>query len=167
MRRWWVERDGRQITVTARELEHGWEVTVDGRTHVVDMVAIHPGLHALFCPEGRTFAVASQRLGRDHHRVLLAQRQFEVVLRDPLERATLGGRKGRSGPREVKAPIPGKVMTIAVAVGDEITKDQALLVLEAMKMENQICAEGAGTVERVLVSPGTTVDGGQVLIVLA
>jgi biotin carboxyl carrier protein len=43
---------------------------------------------------------------------------------------------------------------------------QPLLVLEAMKMENQLCAEGAGKVDRVLVSPGATVEGGQILVVV-
>jgi biotin carboxyl carrier protein len=71
-----------------------------------------------------------------------------------------------AGPHEVRAPIPGRVVSVAVAEGDEVRSGQALLVLEAMKMENQLCAEGAGKVERVLVAPGATVEGGQVLVVV-
>jgi biotin carboxyl carrier protein len=50
--------------------------------------------------------------------------------------------------------------------GDQVKAGQALVVLEAMKMENQICAEGPGRVERVMVAPGATVESGQVLVVV-
>ncbi len=165
--KWWVLRDGRQVEVSARRLGNAWEVTIDGSVHRVELLAIHAGLSALFRPDGRNFAVASQRLGRDHWRVSLAQRHFEVRLHDPLERAVGGGPAPHAGPHEVRAPIPGRVVSVAVAEGSVVTTGQPLLVLEAMKMENQICAEGPGTVERVAVAPGETVDGGQVLVVVA
>jgi propionyl-CoA carboxylase alpha chain len=59
------------------------------------------------------------------------------------------------------------VVSVAVAAGARVAAGQPLLVLEAMKMENQLCAEGEGTVERINVGPGDTVEGGQVLMVLA
>ena len=166
MMRWWVLRDGSQVEVTARRLENAWEVTLDGSTRRVELMPIHPGLSALCWPDGRNYAVASQRLARNHWRVSLAQRHFEVHLHDPLERAVATAAAGQAGPHEVRAPIPGRVVSVAVAEGDEVRAGQALLVLEAMKMENQLCAEGAGKVERVLVAPGATVDGGQVLVVV-
>jgi biotin carboxyl carrier protein len=165
--RWWVQRDGRQVEVAVRRLEHGWEVTVDGSLRRVELLPIHPGFSALCCEDGRTYAVASQRLARNRFRVSLAQRDFEVHLHDPLERGAATGAAAHAGPQEVRAPIPGRVVSVAVAEGDEVKPGQPLLVLEAMKMENQLCAEGAGRVERVLVAPGTTVEGGQVLVVVA
>jgi biotin carboxyl carrier protein len=164
--RWWVERAGRRVEVAARRVGEMWEVSVDGVSHEVELLAIHPGLGALFFPEGRHFTVASQRLARDHWRVSLAQRHFEIRLHDPLERRASAGGSGHSGPHEVRAPIPGRVVSVAVAEGDEVHAGQPLLILEAMKMENQLCAEGAGTVERVLVSPGATVESGQTLVVV-
>ena len=163
--RWWVERDGRRVDVSARRLDGAWEVTVDGTSHVVEMLPVHAGLDALFWPDGRNFAVASQRLGRDHWRVSLAQLQFEVRLRGPLEREA-GGAAAHAGPHEVRAPIPGRVVSVSVMEGDQVKAGQALVVLEAMKMENQICAEGPGRVERVMVAPGATVESGQVLVVV-
>jgi biotin carboxyl carrier protein len=159
-------RDGRQAEVSVRRLGSAWEVTVEGNVHRVEMLPIHTGMSALFRPDGRNFAVASQRLARNHWRVSLAQRHFEVRLHDPLERAVAAGGTSHAGPHEVRAPIPGRVVSVAVAEGDEVRAGQPLLVLEAMKMENQICAEGPGTVERVLVAPGGTVEGGQVLVVV-
>ncbi|TAM52995.1 MAG: biotin/lipoyl-binding protein [Acidobacteria bacterium] len=164
--KWWLERDGRRLEVAARRLDGTWEVTVDGTPYRVDMLPLHPGLDALFCPDGRALGVASQRLGRDHFRVAVAQRQFEVRLRDPLDRET-NGAAVHTGPHELRAPIPGRVVSVAVAEGEEVTAGQPLVILEAMKMENQICAEGPGRVERVLVAPGVTVEGGQILVVVA
>jgi len=163
--RWWIERDGRRIDVSARRIDGAWEVTVDGAPHVVEMVPVHTGLDALFWPDGRNYAVASQRLARDHWRVSLAQLQFEVRLRGPLERVAAGG-AAHAGPHEVRAPIPGRVVSVAAREGDEVKAGQPLVVLEAMKMENQICAEGPGRVERVAVEPGATVENGQLLVVV-
>ncbi len=167
MMRWWVSRDGEAVEVGVRRVGETFEVTVDGRTLRVEMLPIHAGVHALFCEDGRNFAVASQRLARNHWRVSLAQRQFEVHLRDMVDRESGGGKAGHAGPHEVRAPIPGRVVSVSVAPGAAVALGQALLVLEAMKMENQICAEAAGTVERVLVATGATVEGGQVLVVVA
>jgi biotin carboxyl carrier protein len=164
--RWWLERDGSRLEVAARRLDEAWEVTVDGTAYRVEMLPLHPGLDALFCPDGRSFGVASQRLGRDHYRVALGQRQFEVRLRDPLERAASAAAV-HAGPHELRAPIPGRVVSVSVSPGDEVGGGQVLLILEAMKMENQICAEGPGRVERIMVTPGMTVEGGQVLVVVA
>ncbi len=165
--RWLVDLDGRVIEVGVRHLESGFEVTLDGVAHPVELVAVRAGLAGLFFPDGRSFAVASQRLERNRFRLLLSQRQFEVRLREPHERATGAAVAGRSGPHQVKAPIPGRVVSIAVRAGDEVQVGQALLVLEAMKMENQICAEAMGRIQEVLVSPGVTVEGGQTLVVVA
>ncbi|MBZ5587263.1 MAG: biotin/lipoyl-binding protein [Acidobacteriia bacterium] len=163
--RWWIERDGRRVEVSARRLDGAWEVIVDDTPHIVEMLPVHTGLDALFWPDGRNFAVASQRLSRDHWRVSLAQLQFEVRLRGPLERAA-SGTVAHAGPHEVRAPIPGRVVSVGVTEGDEVKAGQPLVVLEAMKMENQICAEGPGRVERIMVTPGATVEGGQVLVVV-
>jgi len=164
--RWWVMRGGRQVEVAARRLGDTWEVTIDGASRSVELLPIHSGLAALFLPGGTSYTVASQRLARGHWRVSLGQRQFEVHLRDPLEREVAADAGARAGPQEVRAPIPGRVVSVAVAEGEDVHPGQPLLVLEAMKMENELRAEGAGRVERVLVEAGATVEGGQVLVLL-
>jgi biotin carboxyl carrier protein len=78
-------------------------------------------------------------------------------------RATGGG----SGPLEVHAMIPGRVAAVAVAVGDLVTVGQTLLVVEAMKMQNELRAPRDGVVERVSVGVGETIDLGDLLVVLA
>ena len=64
------------------------------------------------------------------------------------------------------APIPGKVVSLKVEVGDEVSPGQPLVVLEAMKMENELAAEQGGRVAAVHVAAGDTVDGGELLVEL-
>ena len=84
------------------------------------------------------------------------------------ERARRGREEaGRSGPTEVHAIIPGVVVSVSVAAGDEVTAGQQLLVVEAMKMQNELRAPREGTIERVAVGPGTTIEVGDLLLVIS
>ena len=73
---------------------------------------------------------------------------------------------GTAGAISVNAPMPGTINAIKVKVGDSVTKGQVLVVLEAMKMENEIMADSDGTVASVAVSQGQTVNTGDVLVTL-
>ena len=73
---------------------------------------------------------------------------------------------GSAGSVKVEAPMPGNVLKVNVKVGDTVAEGQAVVVLEAMKMENDIAAPAAGTVASINVSVGDTVDTGAVLITL-
>ena len=74
---------------------------------------------------------------------------------------------GRSGPTEVHAIIPGVVVGVSVAPGDAVVAGQQLLVVEAMKMQNELRAPREGTIERVAVGAGATIEVGDLLLVLA
>ena len=71
-----------------------------------------------------------------------------------------------AGSASVNAPMPGTINAVKVKVGDSVSKGQVLVVLEAMKMENEIMAEADGTVASVAVSQGQTVNTGDVLVTL-
>ena len=73
---------------------------------------------------------------------------------------------GPAGPAPLKAPMPGLVVRVNVAVGDTVAAGQGLVVIEAMKMENELRAQAAGRVKSVLVTPGTAVEKGTILIEL-
>ena len=79
---------------------------------------------------------------------------------------TRGGAGGGAGGQTLKAPLPGKIAHVAVRAGDAVTAGQALIVIEAMKMENELKAAAAGTVREVRVAVGQAVNGGDVLIVI-
>ena len=77
------------------------------------------------------------------------------------------GAQAQHGPTEVRAIIPGRVLTVAVTQGDVVSAGQQLLTVEAMKMQNELRSPRDGTVERVAVAPGSTVELGDVLVTLA
>ncbi|MBI3745900.1 MAG: acetyl-CoA carboxylase biotin carboxyl carrier protein subunit, partial [Chloroflexi bacterium] len=92
----------------------------------------------------------------------------------PAARAALRerARRGReeiehSGPSEVHAIIPGVVVSVSIVAGDAVSAGQQLLVVEAMKMQNELRAPRDGTVERVAVAAGQTIEVGDLLLVLA
>ncbi len=104
--------------------------------------------------------------------VVVAGWRFELEVLDAaradlLARATRASEAlGHGGPLEVRAIIPGRIMAVSVSVGDEVAAGQQLLVVEAMKMQNELRAPRAGTVDRVVAAVGTTVELGDVLVVL-
>ena len=84
------------------------------------------------------------------------------------ERAGRGrGSSVGSGPLDVRAIIPGKVVTVSVAPGDTVTAGTQLLVVEAMKMQNELRAPRDGTIERVEVAPGVNIEVGDLLMVIS
>src|SRR5262249_12314666 len=105
-----------------------------------------------------TFHRAGHWLGRDGD-------AWHVRDHDPVAASLT--RAAASGTESLTAPMPGTVTVVKVAVGDEVTAGQSLLVVEAMKMEHVISAPHAGTVAELDVTPGTTVAMDQVLAVIA
>ena len=98
--------------------------------------------------------------------------RFELEVEDAA-RATLRRRatreldvEGASGPTDIRAIIPGRIAAIRVAPGDVVEAGQGLLVIEAMKMQNELRAPRAGTIERVAVGEADTIDNGDLLVVL-
>ena len=84
------------------------------------------------------------------------------------EKARRGGAvAAHGGPTEVRAIIPGRVVSVSVVAGDEVVAGQHLLVVEAMKMQNELLAPRPGTVTSVAVGEGRTIEVGDVLLVLA
>lgn len=95
--------------------------------------------------------------------------RFEVEALDERTRAIrelAGASGGPSGPAPLLAPMPGLIVRVHVAVGDAVQAGQGLVVMEAMKMENELRAQAAGRVKTVHATPGTAVEKGALLIEL-
>ena len=115
---------------------------------------------------GRLRGVVSREVIVDGWRV---QVEIEPAGRAALRERARRGREeiGQSGPTEVHAIIPGVVVSVSVAPGEAVSAGQQLLVVEAMKMQNELRAPRDGTVERVAVGAGETIEVGDLLLVLA
>jgi biotin carboxyl carrier protein len=125
-----------------------------------------PGERPLVLPG----AAPSTTRGRRAVEVVVAGWRFDLEVQDAdladlRARATAGDDDAtHHGPTEVRAIIPGRVVSVAVTAGDVVTAGQRLLAVEAMKMENELRAPRAGTVDRVAVAVGQTVELGDVLV---
>ena len=143
-----------------------WKILVDGEPAVIDAAEIAPGAYS-FLTDGRSREVAVDRNG-DQFRVRLGGATYEMTVMDEVHaRTRRPERATASGPAQLKAPMPGLVVALKAAVGDMVEVGQALVVMEAMKMQNELAAPGSGRVEKVHVVIGQSVESGQALVTLA
>ena len=149
--------------VTVAELgDHRYRITIDGVEHDVDARELRSGSFSLLI-DHRSYAVDVRRDG-DRCRVDVGGRAIDVTLVDTLRHGGVAlDAAAAEGPQEIRAMMPGKIVTVLVAAGDEVQKDQGILVVEAMKMENEVKAAGAGLVKEILVKPGQAVEAGEIL----
>ena len=113
--------------------------------------------------------VVQKRQGRGRYTLWIDGYRFEAEALDERTRAIRdlsAASAGPVGPAPVRAPMPGLIVRVNVKVGDEVQAGQGLVVMEAMKMENELRATAAGTVRSVEVSPGTVVEKGALLVAL-
>lgn len=159
-------------------------VTLDGERHTVDLTpeGVRSGdlaaTAALTAVEGTPVRLV--RIGNAVHRVVVRRREsrghyllwldgftYDVEALDErtrIIRDLTAAAAGPAGPAPLVAPMPGLIVRVAVAPGDTVATGQGLVVMEAMKMENELRAAGAGLVKSVHVQPGTAVEKGAVLI---
>ena len=140
------------------------DTTIDGRRIPFDAAAIAPGLYSILL-NGRSFEVAVERSG-EGWLVRTAGREFQIEYHDPRSwRQTRGGNIELEGRQQLTAPMPGKIVRVLVRQGQTVEAGQGLLVIEAMKMQNEIRSPKSGTVER-LAREGQTVNAGEILAVV-
>jgi len=144
------------------QLDDGLHVSVDGVGVEMDAEILQPGLLSLrvgkrsyHCwldetPQGRRVVVEGRRLA------------YSVADPRQLRRGAHSGMEG--GVAQMKAPMPGRVVNLLVQVGDAVEAKQGVVVIEAMKMQNELKAPKAGRVVRIHAAAGDTVQSGAVLV---
>lgn len=146
---------------------HRFRVTVDGTPRIVDAVAVEDDTLSLVLPEERQ---ASHEIGfADGPQ----PNEVAVYTHGGTLDAVVNGRRSRrrggtagAGEQRVIAPMPGKVLRVLVQPGDEVAARQPLVVVEAMKMENELSAPRGGRVRDVAVQEGASVEAGRLLVVV-
>ncbi len=148
------------------ELGEG-EIRVDGMPARAELSAIN-GTHVRLLTDGDSVHALVVRPGEKAGRWLItvSGRTVEIDVLDERTRALAAvvGNSRAEGPRQIVAPMPGLVVRVDVAPGDQVVAGQRVIVVEAMKMENELKAAADGTVAAVAVAPGAAVEKGSVLI---
>jgi biotin carboxyl carrier protein len=171
-----VHIEGATRTVEIEALGAGaFRARLDNQAIVADAVETGADSYSILLG-GRAFEARVSREGsgdpgkNDENNLLVrcAGMDFRVQVRDP--RSWRAGRRTAleaTGPQQVLAPMPGKVVRVLVAAGDEVEAGQGLVVVEAMKMQNEIRAPKSGRIERVLVAEGQAVRTQEALLVIS
>ena len=150
------------------EINRNGEITVDGESHLADLQVIDRlGTYSLLLDNVSFEALVEERQGELG--VLLRGRLYPIKVEDERARR-LSEASGRSaaasGEVAIKSPMPGLIVAVKVSAGEAVTKGQPLVILESMKMENELKSPRAGKVASVRVEPRQAVEQGQVLVVV-
>lgn len=140
--------------------------SVDGRPYELDVVALADG-GWLISYAGRIFdtRISFAQGQPDLAKVALGSREYEFTVRDPRKLASHGS-AAADGAAQLISLMPGKVVGILAEVGEEVTAGQAIVVVEAMKMQNELKSPRAGVVRELRSAIGETVNGGDILAVI-
>ena len=144
-----------------------WKITLDGHALSADAVEIAPNTLSLLL-EGQSYEIRVTPMADATLKLQIGLHEFTAEIADP--RAWRGRKHGAleaQGRQQVLAPMPGKIVRVLVQVGDSVEVGQGLLVVEAMKMQNEIHSPKAGTVERLNVKEGQPVNAGEVLCIVS
>ena len=159
-----AEIDGQERTVEltpAHAAGDARRIVVEGREWTADIVEVEAGIFSVLIG-GQSFEVRVAGGVNGAASVEVNGRRVELVLRDP-RRYARGGSAAAAGPQMLKAVMPGRVVRLLAAPGDAIEQGQGVLVLEAMKMQNEVRASRAGVLREVFVAEGGSVAAGQPL----
>ena len=163
-----VTISGRTERVRVHRTADGYEIGVGEAAYRMDVLPIGDHRYSLLHDDGRQFDVSILPERDGGYRIGTRRGTVTASVTDPLthlaEQGGPGG--GRRRVETVDAYMPGRVVAILVEEGEEVTAGQGLIVLEAMKMENEIQAEHDGVVRRIRVEEGQAVEGGDALLEL-
>jgi biotin carboxyl carrier protein len=174
-----VEINGRVRRVDIQRHGSRFLVTVDGQRHVAD-VTLTEGVWSLILEDAPVGAPGDA--ARRSHEIAIVEQpgtgQLAVHVNGRVVPAATGTFRGSwarraheaggagQGPQRIVAPMPGKVVKVLVQRGSQVAARQGVVIVEAMKMENELRAQRAGTVSDVKVAEGSSVEAGAVLVVI-
>ena len=152
--------NGKAILLTLRRNADGWAFECDGRSAYATVEQPEPGVYHVLI-EGRSFEV---RVSGE--RMDVSGRELHVIFEDPRDARSTGAAAAVQGRQSIAAPMPGKVVRVLVSEGDTVERDQGIVVIEAMKMQNEMKSPKAGRVASLAAREGTTVALGEILAIV-
>ena len=158
------------VSVAGREIEvdvDGDLVTVEGSTRTASLGAVPGTPTRQLLIEGHPTTLTMRSAGRGQWSLEIGGDRWEVEVVDERTRhirSLTAGAERQRGPAVLRAPMPGLVVRVLVEPGQEVAAGAGLVVLEAMKMENELKTPAAGTVRTVRAQAGQAVEKGQMLV---
>jgi biotin carboxyl carrier protein len=158
--------DGKTHRLELTRGEKTWLCKVDDEMIEVDAALTARDVMSILVG-GDAFEVKRERSLQGELHLVIGSARYAVDVQDPrslrTRRATAGA---EAGPQKITAPMPGKIVRISVAVGDEVKAGQGIIVMEAMKMQNEMKSPKDGRVQKILTSEGSTVNPGDTLAII-
>ena len=157
----------KDVAISVEELGGAnYKVSIDGVEHVVDAHQVAHGLWSVLY-RGASFVVDVTQLPTEEYEVLIKGDCHKFTLMNEQRRAMIrAGGKGSAGKAMLTSPMPGKVVKLLVAEGQEVEAGQGVIVVEAMKMENELKSAVTGKVKEIFVEEGQVVESGAKLLVV-
>ncbi|HZZ41087.1 MAG TPA: biotin/lipoyl-containing protein [Acidobacteriaceae bacterium] len=160
-----IQGQTREVEIEPGEAAGQWTIRVDGQVVEADAHIVRPGVLSLL------IGGQSHRVVLDPHAeepaLLLGAERIAYGLEDPRSLKARRRHSGGDGPVTLKASMPGRVVRVLVDWGAQVEAHQAVVVIEAMKMQNELRSPKAGKVVELKVSAGDTVSAGDVLAIIA
>lgn len=157
--------DEKSFRLELEQLDGKWQCRLDGREIEMDAVLARRDVLSVLI-EGKAYEVKRERTATDLH-LWVGGARYAAELRDPRSlrsrKATAGDDRG---PKKLVAPMPGKVVRVLLEEQAEVQVGQGILVMEAMKMQNEIKSPKKGVVQKIVAREGTAVNAGDVLAVV-
>jgi biotin carboxyl carrier protein len=156
--------DGKHYRLDLNQVEGRWSCRLDGREVEVDAVLARRDVLSLRIGN-QAYEVKCERVGSDTH-IWVGSMRYAAEVRDPRSLRGRGRTADEHGPKKLTAPMPGKVVRILVAQGDEVEAGAGILVVEAMKMQNEVKSPKKGIIQKIHVREGASVNAGDVLAIV-
>ncbi len=157
--------DGKSFRMELTRTAGGWQCRLDGRTFAVDAVLTRPDVLSILL-DGKSYEVKRERTPGDT-RVVVGSTRYAAEVRDP---RSLRNRRAHAGfgegPQKLVAPMPGKIVRVLLPEKSPVAAGQGVLVIEAMKMQNELKSPKQGVVQQILTREGAAVGAGEVLAIV-
>ncbi len=161
-----LEIDGQMVEAEFTATNGSAQLTFGGATREAQVSEPEPGIFTVII-NNRVYACALEENAGGSTEVVVNGRRIPVAVRDKKRlRGHAGAGAGASGQIKLSSPMPGKVVRVLLNTGDEVAAHQGVLVVEAMKMQNEVQSPKAGKVAEIKVAEGQTVNAGETLAVI-
>jgi|SRR5882762_5478246 len=159
-----VTIEGKNYRLELNHPEGRWECRLDGRAIEIDAILARRDVLSIIIA-GKAYEIKRERAVTDMH-LWVGSVRYAAQVRDPRSLRSRASADDGKGPRKLIAPMPGKVVRVLVKENAEVDAGQGLLVLEAMKMQNEIKSPKKGVVRKMVATEGASVSAGDVLAVV-